>query len=1100
MAEVAAFSTAVSAIDLLALASKILKRYHDYVASGHRVPKNLQSVANQIPFLRESLKRHAEAEQAALSSGNFAATAFLLAECQTYLTRLQNFIDELIPDPGANRLVKIRKAIKSVRKEDELKQIQSELAQQISALTYGTSVSTLNKVSAHRCIGHAEEASGAIHNAPLKSTYGLPTTKVSKFIGRQDVLNDIINYFIKPCRPLDSSSSCGHQKNGLLKNATTNRTIAVLQGMGGQGKTQIALEMCENLQIQHQFKIILWINARSEDSVVHAFERFAQQMSQKGSHFSDTEAKIDYVLQRIGEIRRPCLLIFDNYDDLENFQDIRRYFPIEKRHAVFVTSRHEDSVFLGDAIPVSAMSSSDAVTLLFERIGQAQNAEDLEMAEIIVRRLGFLPLAVSQAGAYIKSMKIPIRDFMNHYDERASSILQQVPSIWEYGISIFATWEMSMEQYSKDAIERDHIDQMLLFCAILHHEVLDENFLSHMLRSLQDLPSWTNPFQTGNKWDTSKFQQAISKLGRLSLIQILTFKANHFDISIHPMISEWLKLRIAPSTLLVNIVNAIAIVACFIQSGSGRKMSFECKREIKSYVFSCLRDLEIAEDREHKLLQDRGTAQPTTLDQLISAKLVIADFMFENCYYSFTSNLLEGVLHTCEQRDGFNSPKAREAAQKLANCYTQVKRYKEAENMYHRLLAITGEEGSCELADCYTAQNRFQAAEDMYLKILTRFENGLGTTHPDTIHCLSQLGICRQQQSSLSKAEQVLREVLHRTEEKSIQGSDSQSALTRSEAVVPPWLIDRAEAFRGLALIYCEREDYPNAEDMFCNSMTVYEQMYGPHNRQVLTNVHNLAVIYNIQDRLSESEEMYHKTLVGYEELYGPEHEMTFKVCHCYGHVLASQYKLLEGACLHQRSWTGLENIHGPEHEGVISVYRCLVNLTRSYEDKVELEKLYKTALASRTNALGRDHELTIDTAFDLVKLYVDEERWVDARELAIQVLAGERKKEPIDAGKVVSVLEKLAHAHWCLSEWPEAEAVCQEILSLQEGMQAYHDPVTLDAAQNLANIFHVQGKIKEAEAVHAKYEEGYVKVLKQGEEVTQNLEDKLMGINLNDQ
>ncbi|KAI4160679.1 MAG: hypothetical protein LQ342_005518 [Letrouitia transgressa] len=1099
MAEVAAFSTAVSAIDLLALAGRILKRYHDYVASGHRIPKNLQNVANQIPFLRESLRQHAEAEQAALSSGNFAATAFLLAECQTYLTRLQNFIDELIPDPGANRLVKIRKAIKSVRKEDELKQIQSELAQQISALTYGNSVSTLSKVSAHRCIGHAEEASGAIHNAPFKSTYGLPTTKVSKFIGRKDIVSNIINYLIKPYNVLDPSSPCGDRENGLSKNAAASRTIAVLQGMGGQGKTQIALEVCEKLQAQNRFKSILWINARSEDSVVHAFERFAQQMSQKGSHFSDTEAKIDYVLQRIEESRRSCLLIFDNYDDLENFKDIRRYFPTEKRHAVIVTSRNEDSVFLGDAIPISAMSSSEASTLLFERIGQAQKAEDVETAEIIVGRLGFLPLAISQAGAYIKSMKILTKDFMNHYNERASSILQQVPSIWEYGISIFATWEMSMEQYSKDAIERDHIDQMLLFCAILHHEVLDENFLSHMLENLQDLPSWTIPFQTGNKWDTSKFQQAISKLGRLSLIQILTFKANHFDISIHPMISEWLKLRIAPSTLLVNIVNAIAIVACFIQSGSGRKMSFECKREIKSYVFSCLGDLDIVEDRNRGLLQDWEIAYPTNLGQLVNAKLVIADFMFENSYHSFNSSLLEGVLHVCEQRDGFDSPKAREAAQKLAKCYTQLKRYGDAEKMYHRLLAITREEGSCELADCYTAQDRFQAAEDMYLKVLARLENELGTAHPDSIHCLSRLGLCRQQQSSSLNAEQALREVLHRTEEKNIHGSNFQSALTGSETAIPSWMIDRAEAFRGLALIYSDREDYPNAEDMFWNSKNAYEQVYGPHNRQVLTNVHNLAVVYNIQDRLPESEEMYHKTLAGYEELYGPEHEMTFKVCHCYGHVLASQYKLLEGACLHQRSWNGLESIHGPEHEGVISVYRCLVNLTRSYEDKVELEKLYKTALARRKEALGPNHELTINTAFDLVKLYVDEERWVDARELAIQVLAGERGKKPVDIGKVVSVLEMLAHAHWCLSEWPEAEAVCQEILNLQEGIQAYHDPVTLDAAQNLASIFNMQGKSEEAEALHTKYEEGYRKMLKQGEEVIQGVENKLTGMSLND-
>ncbi len=46
------------------------------------------------------------------------------------------------------RLVKAKNAIRSVRKEDELKQMQADLSQQIITLSYGSSVSCLSRLAA----------------------------------------------------------------------------------------------------------------------------------------------------------------------------------------------------------------------------------------------------------------------------------------------------------------------------------------------------------------------------------------------------------------------------------------------------------------------------------------------------------------------------------------------------------------------------------------------------------------------------------------------------------------------------------------------------------------------------------------------------------------------------------------------------------------------------------------------------------------------------------------------------------------------------------------------------------------------------------------
>ena len=265
MAEVVALGAAASAIDLLVLATKIFKRYKDYVDTGHRVPKDLQSLANQLPYLRESLRRHAEAEQAALAARDTATLAFILQECQTYLNQLDTFINELIPDASDSRVERVKKAIESVRKDNELKQILAKLSQQITSLSYGSSVTCMSRLAAHRCIGPVPTAPvQTIQNAPLRHTYGFPTTKVPKFIGRHTLVGQVAQR---------------------LMSSSTERAVVILQGMGGQGKTQTALEVCSREDIRVHYKPILWINASTEVSTAQALEHFAAQMAQKGSYF-----------------------------------------------------------------------------------------------------------------------------------------------------------------------------------------------------------------------------------------------------------------------------------------------------------------------------------------------------------------------------------------------------------------------------------------------------------------------------------------------------------------------------------------------------------------------------------------------------------------------------------------------------------------------------------------------------------------------------------------------------------------------------------------------------------------------------------------------
>ena len=63
------------------------------------------------------------------------------------------------------------------------------------------------------------------------------------------------------------------------------------------------------------------------------------------------------------------------------------------------------------------------------------------------------------------------------------------------------------------------MDHTLLFLAIFHLETINDQYSSHLMECLSTLPSWATIFQTNGKWNSIKFQEAFSKLARLSLLR-----------------------------------------------------------------------------------------------------------------------------------------------------------------------------------------------------------------------------------------------------------------------------------------------------------------------------------------------------------------------------------------------------------------------------------------------------------------------------------------------------------------------------------------------------------------------------------------------------
>jgi len=135
----------------------------------------------------------------------------------------------------------------------------------------------------------------------VKSYYLVPNRRVRGFIGREDILTRIQAGFDSGVEP----------------------RVVVIRAMGGQGKTQVALEYCYRAK-ENPFQAIFWADATSENTIKKSFETTAERIKIPGQVL-DEETSVQYLIDTLAEWPEPWLMVFDNYDDPISFNNLQEY-------------------------------------------------------------------------------------------------------------------------------------------------------------------------------------------------------------------------------------------------------------------------------------------------------------------------------------------------------------------------------------------------------------------------------------------------------------------------------------------------------------------------------------------------------------------------------------------------------------------------------------------------------------------------------------------------------------------------------------------------------------------------------------------------------
>src|SRR6266550_4805259 len=192
-----------------------------------------------------------------------------------------------------------------------------------------------------------------------------------------------------------------------------------------------------------RFSDIFWIDASSESTIDLRLRQIAQANKAPPEAVSSAASALKWISEKPN-----WLLIYDNADG--GYQIVERFFPSGKGGNILITSRNiELNRIAEDSMEVFDMGEEEALSLLFKSAKMNDASEKMQtLAKQLISKLGGIPLAIDQAGAYMMACNCPLEDYLELYVNNHCQLMSNpfFKGASDYGSSTYGTWEISMKE------------------------------------------------------------------------------------------------------------------------------------------------------------------------------------------------------------------------------------------------------------------------------------------------------------------------------------------------------------------------------------------------------------------------------------------------------------------------------------------------------------------------------------------------------------------------------------------------------------------------------------------------------------------------------
>ena len=235
-----------------------------------------------------------------------------------------------------------------------------------------------------------------------------------------------------------------------------------LVGLGGMGKTQVALYLAHWVKENQPGYSVFWMPAFSIASFEQACSKLVQLLDIRIPNQTDAKEAVQQYLD--SEKAGRWFLIIDNLDDMDTIRGQTReargvfdFLPQSGQGRVLITTRsHEVACTASEATEVEllGMNHDEAIELLVESLKSKDQLENERAAAIdLLTKLANLPLAIAQAAAYMNVNRMSIPEYLRIFDntdqdmtELLSKKLLDRTHHHESQGAVASTWILSFDQ------------------------------------------------------------------------------------------------------------------------------------------------------------------------------------------------------------------------------------------------------------------------------------------------------------------------------------------------------------------------------------------------------------------------------------------------------------------------------------------------------------------------------------------------------------------------------------------------------------------------------------------------------------------------------
>jgi tetratricopeptide (TPR) repeat protein len=696
----------------------------------------------------------------------------------------------------------------------------------------------------------------------------------------------------------------------------------VIAGLGGMGKTQLAVEYA--YRYRSRYRYVCWVKAGTTSSLVADYAGLEGQLGLPETGTADQRLVL-LTVRRWFEANEQWLLVFDDASAPDDpigegpdFETLQDFLPRSLRGHVLVTTRDRTWESADQVEVLDVLAPEEAEEFLRASTLSSDPDSVREVAEV----LGFLPLALEQARAYVEASHITLGEYLERLKTYNHELFDRGRPR-DYSATVATTWKVSIDKV------RAHCQgaaDLLEVYAFLYRENIPRGEL------FREPVAGLTPGLELVASQTLALDAAVAELRRYSLVALSDVKRQPPELSVHRLVQIVVRQSLSYDDRLSRVGIAVRslehlfpeevadvqtwtlcdrlvphAVAC-VEHAHERKIPFPLAARLLERVLAYLlvraRYVE-AQGHADLLKNVVDAAYGAHGADFIRALMIIGEVNYELGDLPEAKSLFEAAVSLTERSPGLEAAAAVRLYSALGLVLNDLGELHRAMDFQQRALGAA--EGTPDVDSTVLARtisnlgvvhydlgerDKAQACQERANKIL-----GSGRETSDAYVVARRLAVVLYDYGLLRDSRTKL--------EEAVQYFETKLGVDHPEV---------GKTLHHLGFVLWDQGDLPEAKGFFERAVSIFKRSYKRPHPAVARTLAGLGMVLMDLGQLDDALAAQEEALAIFQALFGPDHFEVGRTCDKLGFVLRNLQSRVQAREQQERAVHILTKSFGANH------------------------------------------------------------------------------------------------------------------------------------------------------------------------------------------